>query len=72
MRIYLDHNAAAPLLPEAAAAIAEAMALCGNPSSIHGHGRAVRRMIEDARAALAECTGARAEDIAFTASGSEA
>lgn len=72
MRIYLDHNAAAPLLPEAAAAIAEAMALCGNPSSIHGHGRAVRRVIEETRAKLAACTGARAEDIAFTASGSEA
>ena len=72
MKIYLDHNAAAPLLPEAAAAITNAMALCGNPSSTHGHGRAARRVIEDARAALAECTGARAEDIAFTASGSEA
>ena len=72
MRIYLDHNAAAPLLPEAAAAVTKAMALSGNPSSIHGLGRAVRRMIEDARATLAECTGARAEDIAFTASGSEA
>ncbi len=50
----------------------EAMALTGNPSSIHGHGRAVRRIIEDAREKLANCTSARTEDIAFTASGSEA
>ena len=29
--IYLDHNATAPLLPEAQAAMAAAMAVVGNP-----------------------------------------
>ena len=39
-RIYLDWNATAPLRPEAGAAAAEALALCGNPSSVHAEGRA--------------------------------
>jgi len=41
---YLDHNASAPLLPEAREAIVAALELTGNPSSVHGHGRALRRM----------------------------
>jgi len=39
---YLDWNATAPLRPEAAAAVAEALARCGHPSSVHRFGREAR------------------------------
>ena len=48
--VYLDHNASAPLLPEARAAIVAALEMTGNPSSVHGHGRALRARVDDARA----------------------
>ena len=48
-RTYLDHNATSPLRPEAAAAMARALALPGNPSSVHAEGRAARAAIEAAR-----------------------
>ncbi len=72
MRVDLDHNATAPLLPEARAAMIEAMDLGGNPSSVHGLGRAARRTVEIARACVAALVGARAEEVAFTSGGSEA
>jgi cysteine desulfurase len=48
-RIYLDHASTTPILPEAAAAMAEACLSWANPSSPHAEGRAVRAQLEDAR-----------------------
>lgn len=50
----------------------EAMALQGNPSSIHAEGRAARAVIEDARAAVAAAIGAKPSEIVFTSGGTEA
>ena len=50
---YLDANATEPLRPAALAAITAALAVTGNPSSVHQAGRAVRRILEDARDAIA-------------------
>jgi cysteine desulfurase len=69
---YLDHNASAPLLPEARDAIVAALALSGNPSSVHTHGRALRGLIDDARARVARLTGATREQVVFTGSATEA
>lgn len=69
---YLDHNASAPLLPEARAALADALSLTGNPSSVHGHGRALRNTIETARDRVAALTGAERTQIVFTGSATEA
>jgi cysteine desulfurase len=69
---YLDHNASAPLRPEAAEAMRAALDLTGNPSSIHGHGRRVRAVVEDAREAVAALVGVPAAWVVFTAGGSEA
>ena len=69
---YLDHNATTPLRPEAAAAMAEALAMTGNPSSVHRFGRHVRRKIEAAREAIATLAGARPEGVIFTSGGTEA
>jgi cysteine desulfurase len=71
-RIYLDWNATTPLRPEAKAAMAAAWDFCGNPSSVHAEGRQARRLVEDARAAIATALGRRSQDIVFTSGGTEA
>lgn len=71
-RIYLDWNATAPLRPEARAAMAAAWDVAGNPSSVHAEGRAARRLVEDARAVIAEATGSHAKNVVFTSGGTEA
>ena len=70
--VYLDANATEPLRPEARAAMLAALEVTGNPSSVHAAGRAARRVLEDAREALAARFGARAQDLVFTSGGTEA
>jgi cysteine desulfurase len=70
--IYMDWNATAPVHPAARAAMLAALEDCGNPSSVHGFGRRARKRVEDARSALAALVGAKAENIVFTAGGTEA
>lgn len=70
--IYLDHNATAPLLPEARAAMLAALDHVGNASSVHGFGRAARRTVEDARASVAALVGAAPRQVVFTAGATEA
>jgi cysteine desulfurase len=69
---YLDWNATAPLRPEAAAAIGDALIMGGNPSSVHRHGRAARQLVEKSRAAVAALIGAPPEGVVFTSGGTEA
>ena len=71
-RVYLDWNATAPLRPEARAAMIAAMDVVGNPSSVHGEGRAAVAMLERARAQVAEAFGAQGSDIVFTSGATEA
>lgn len=70
--IYLDHNATTALRPEAAAAIAAALRISGNPSSVHAAGRKARRLIEDAREQVAALVGAAPAHVVFTSGGTEA
>ncbi|HXC30756.1 MAG TPA: aminotransferase class V-fold PLP-dependent enzyme, partial [Stellaceae bacterium] len=69
---YLDWNATAPLRPEARAAISAALALSGNPSSVHRSGRAARQLVEQGRAAVAALAGASPDGVVFTSGGTEA
>jgi len=69
-RIYLDHAATTPILPEARAAMAEAMERWANPSSPHAEGRASRSLLEQARKTIAEMLGWR-HDVIFTSGASE-
>jgi cysteine desulfurase len=71
-RSYFDWNATAPLRQEAADASRDALAVPGNPSSVHAEGRAARRLIERARDEVAALLGARPADVFFTSSGTEA
>ena len=72
MDIYLDHNATTPVLPQAAAAMADALARTGNPSSVHRFGRLVRRSVDEARESVAALAGVSAANVVFTSGGSEA
>jgi cysteine desulfurase len=71
-RIYLDWNATAPLHREAREAMTAAMDLRGNPSSVHAEGRQARKLVEDARVAVAGAVGALARNVIFTSGGTEA
>ena len=71
-RIYFDWNATAPLRQEARAAALAAFDVNGNPSSVHGEGRAARRLIEHAREQVAALVGAQPRNVAFTSGGTEA
>jgi cysteine desulfurase len=70
--IYFDHNASTPVRPEAAEAMSRALAdLHANPSSLHSEGQRVRAALERARAQVAALVGASAEEVIFTAGGTE-
>jgi cysteine desulfurase len=71
-RVYLDWNATTPLRDEAREAMAAALDLCGNPSSVHAEGRQARRLVEDARAIVAGAVGALPRNVVFTSGGTEA
>jgi len=70
-RLYLDHAATTPVLPQAREAIARGLAAWANPSSPHAEGRAARALLEDARSTIAEVLGWR-HDVIFTSGASEA
>ena len=71
-RTYLDHNATAPMRPEVAEAVARALGLPGNPSSVHAEGRAARAAVERAREQVAALVGAQPKNVVFTSGGTEA
>jgi cysteine desulfurase len=71
--VYADAAATTRPAPEVVAAMTPFLGeRFGNPSSVHARGEAAREAVESARAAVAELIGGAAEEIVFTASGSEA
>jgi len=70
-RLYLDHAATTPLLPEARAALERGLDAWANPNSPHAEGRASRALLEEARSTIAEALGWR-HDVIFTSGASEA
>lgn len=72
-RIYLDHNATAPIDPEVVEVVRRHMTETdGNPSSIHGPGNNARFAVEAARRQTAQLLNCTARRIVFTGGGSEA
>ena len=71
-RTYLDWNATAPLLPAAREAVLSALDMTGNPSSVHGEGRALRMLVEAARRDVAALVGAAPAHVIFTSGATEA
>jgi cysteine desulfurase len=71
--IYLDHNATAPLAPEAAEAMSPWLTpRAANPSSPHRPGRRARAAVEDARRVVGDFLAAEPGNIVFTSGGTEA
>ncbi len=70
--VYLDYNATSPCRPEAARAVADALAAGGNPSSVHGMGRAARARLEAARRQVAALADADPAQVIFTSGATEA
>lgn len=70
--LYLDHAGTTPLRPEAAAAMAAAWAVVGNPASAHRFGRQARTLLEDARERVAALLGASPDEAVFTGGATEA
>jgi cysteine desulfurase len=71
-KVYLDHAATTPVRPE----VVEAMlpffsGTFGNASSIHAFGREAHEALESARATIARCIGASADEVVLTAGGTE-
>jgi len=71
-RAYFDWNATAPLGKQARDAVLGALQLTGNASSVHAEGRAVRRLVEEAREQVAALVGAQASNVTFTSGATEA
>ena len=69
---YMDHNATTTPRPEAVRAMTVVLAAVGNPSSVHGPGRAARKTMEQARVDVAALVNADAADVIFTSGGTEA
>jgi cysteine desulfurase len=72
MRIYLDNNATTAIHPDVLAVLASSLRdVFGNASSIHKEGQTARRVIENARDAVASLVSATAREIVFTSGGTE-
>lgn len=71
-KIYLDYNATAPIRPEVITLVTKIMGEVGNASSVHAHGRAARKYVEDARGQVANMCGVAPEQVIFTSGATEA
>jgi len=71
-RVYLDHNASTPVHPEVLAEMLPYFSeIYGNPSSIHGFGRAAREGLDLARERVAKFLHVSPQEIVFTSGGTE-
>jgi cysteine desulfurase len=72
MPVYLDHNATAPLRPQALAAMLPVLqGSSGNPSSVHWAGAAARTHVARARTAIAGWIGVAPDTLIFTSGATE-
>lgn len=73
MCVYFDNAATTPIDPEVLKQMYAVMeSNYGNPSSIHGHGREARALIEKARKTIANLLHTSPAEIFFTSGGTEA
>jgi cysteine desulfurase len=72
-KVYFDHAATTPIHPKVVEAMLPYLQeQFGNPMSLHGFGEGPREAMDEAREKVAALIGAKANEIFFTASGSEA
>jgi cysteine desulfurase len=71
-RVYLDHNATTPMLPEVVDRMTAALRdEFGNPSSVHHFGQQAKAAIDEARSEVAALLGADPSEVIFTSGGTE-
>ncbi|MFA6298232.1 MAG: aminotransferase class V-fold PLP-dependent enzyme, partial [Nocardioides sp.] len=70
---YLDAASSEPLHPAARTTMLAALDQgYADPRRLHGPGRNARLILDNARAAVAEALGVRADEVTFTSSGTDA
>jgi cysteine desulfurase len=71
-RSYFDHNATTPISPEVLEVHAQLLVeVFGNASSIHHHGQAARRVVDEARENVASLLNCDRKEVVFTSGGTE-
>jgi cysteine desulfurase len=68
---YLDHASATPLSEPARQALVAALDAFGDPLRLHANGLAARRLLDEARATMADALSAQPDEIVFTSGGTE-
>jgi len=72
VRIYLDHNATTPPLPDVVSALTRVhIEIFGNASSVHAFGQQAKAEVDDARAEVARLIEAEPSEVVFTSGGTE-
>ncbi|MDK9712060.1 cysteine desulfurase NifS [Acidaminobacter sp.] len=70
--VYMDHSATTPVKPEVVQAMLPYFTeIYGNASSVHAFGREARKGVMSARQTIADSIGAHADELYFTAGGTE-
>lgn len=70
--VYMDHSATTPVKPEVVQAMLPYFTeIYGNASSVHAFGREARKGVMSARQTIADFIGASADELYFTAGGTE-
>lgn len=70
--IYFDHSATSPIFPEVLNTYVQtSQRIIGNPSSLHDLGSQASRLLQQARAQIANLLGVYAKEIYFTSGGTE-
>jgi cysteine desulfurase len=70
-RVYFDNAATTPINDVALKAFVEQSREIGNPSSLHGYGREVRKRVEESRERIASLVECHPSEVIFTGSGTE-
>ncbi len=71
-RVYADAAAATPISARSKRELMCLLSLYGNAGALHKEGVEAKKELEKARASIADSIGAHADEIVFTASGTEA
>src|SRR3989344_2567801 len=70
-RVYVDAAAATPISARSQRELMRLLSLYGNAGALHTEGVEAKKELEKARKAIADSIGAHADEIVFTASGTE-
>ncbi|MEB7433518.1 cysteine desulfurase family protein [Staphylococcus pasteuri] len=72
MEVYADYAATTPVKPEVVDSMMNIYQThYGNPSSIHSIGRDARKYLDESRRTVAQCLGAKANEVIFTSGATE-